>query len=124
MNEAVEDCLVTGYEVLIPSLDLPDSDDRHVLAAAIAANAEIIVTYNLKDFPDAVLETHGIEAQHPDDFISSLLDLELELVLEAIKMQRANLRNPVVDAEGLIASFEQLRLLKTVKRLKEYSHLI
>jgi hypothetical protein len=55
MNEAVRDCLVTGYEDLIESLTLPDPDDRHVLAAAIRAGAEVIVTYNLKDFsPEAL----------------------------------------------------------------------
>jgi len=124
MNQAVEDCLVTGYEVLIPSLSLPDPDDRHILAAAITANAEIIVSYNLKDFPKVVLEAYGIEAQHPDDFINNLLNLELELVLQAIRMQRANLKNPVIAAEELIASFEQLRLFKTAKRLMEFSYLI
>src|SRR5438105_10513690 len=46
MNEAVRDCLVTGYEDLIASLSLPDPDDRHVLAAAIHAHAEVIVTVN------------------------------------------------------------------------------
>ncbi len=49
MNEAVRDCLVMGYEDLIDSLTLPDPDDRHVLAAAIRARAEVIVTYNLRN---------------------------------------------------------------------------
>lgn len=40
MNRAAPDCLVTGYEHLIEGLDLPDLDDRHVLAAAIRANAQ------------------------------------------------------------------------------------
>jgi predicted nucleic acid-binding protein len=62
MNEAVRDCLVTGYEDLSESLFLPDPDDRHVLAAAIRANAEVIVTFNLKDFPPGVLANHNIEA--------------------------------------------------------------
>src|SRR5438270_8631436 len=74
MNEAVRDCLVTGYEDLIASLSLPDPDDRHVLAAAIRAGAAVIVTYNLKDFPAETLARFDIEAQHPDDFLVSLLD--------------------------------------------------
>ena len=61
MNEAVRDCLVTGYEDLIDSLTLPDPDDRHVLAAAIRAGASVIVTYNLKDFPAATLAQFDIE---------------------------------------------------------------
>jgi predicted nucleic acid-binding protein len=55
MCEAVPDCLVTGHEHLVEGLDLPDSDDRHVLAAGIRANAQALVTFNLKDFPDHVL---------------------------------------------------------------------
>ncbi len=74
MNDAVRDCLVTGYEDLIASLSLPDPDDRHVLAAAIRADADVIVTYNLKDFPAETLAPFDIEAQHPDDFLVSLLD--------------------------------------------------
>ncbi len=51
MREAVPDCMVTGFEHLEDGLDLPDPDDRHVLAAAIRANAQTIVTFNLRDFP-------------------------------------------------------------------------
>lgn len=47
MNSNVRDCLVTNYEYLIPSLQLPDIDDRHILAAAIAGGAEASVTFNL-----------------------------------------------------------------------------
>lgn len=69
MNEAIEDVLVTGYEPLIPSLHLPDPDDRHVLAAAIRADAQVIVTSNLRDFPSSELDVFGIEAKGPDDFM-------------------------------------------------------
>ena len=55
MTRAVRDCLVTGYEPMIEGLKLPDPDDRHVLAAAIKAGAQVIVTRNLKDFPDPTL---------------------------------------------------------------------
>src|SRR5205085_4178536 len=72
MNEAVRDCLVTGYEDLIDSLTLPDPDDRHVLAAAIRTGADVIVTYHIADLPAAALPRLDIEAQHPDDFLTSL----------------------------------------------------
>lgn len=85
MNMAILDCLITGYEPLIPALTLPDPDDRHVLAAAIQGRADVIVTYNLKDFPDAALSSHGIEAQHPDDFVSNLISLDAETVYTAVK---------------------------------------
>ena len=69
MREAVPDCLVTGHEHLVQGLDLPDPDDRHVLAAAIRANAQALVTFNLKDFPDHVLARYDIETKHPDEFV-------------------------------------------------------
>lgn len=61
MNEAVPDSLVTGYESLIAGLDLPDVDDRHVLAAAIHCNADAIITFNLRDFPAEKLAQYDIE---------------------------------------------------------------
>lgn len=72
MNDAIRDVAVTGYEHLIDQLDLPDPDDRHVLAAAIHAEAQVIVTRNLRDFPADRVSTWGVAAQHPDDFLSGL----------------------------------------------------
>jgi hypothetical protein len=66
MNAHVLDCLVADYEDLIPHLSLPDANNRHVLAAAIRAGANAIVTFNLGDFPRATLDPFGIEAQHSD----------------------------------------------------------
>jgi hypothetical protein len=65
MNEAVPDCLVSGYEGLIAALDLPDERDLHVLAAAIHCNADAIITFNLKDFPPGKLSTYHIERSTP-----------------------------------------------------------
>ena len=70
MDAHIRDCLVTDYDDLIEPLELPDPDDRHVLAAAIRCGASVIVTRNLKDFPAETLSKYGIEAQHPDEFIS------------------------------------------------------
>lgn len=71
MDASVRDAKVSGYEALIEALVLPDPDDRHVLAAAIKAGANAIVTFNLKDFPSDVLSKYGIEAIHPDEFVFS-----------------------------------------------------
>lgn len=120
MDEAVRDCLVTGYEDLIASLSLPDPDDRHVLAAAIRAGAEIIVTYNLKDFPAEALSRFDIEAQHPDDFVGSLLDLAPGVVCGAVKRQRESLRNPPRTAQELLATLESQGLTQTVARLRPF----
>ncbi|MGL4930083.1 MAG: PIN domain-containing protein, partial [Plesiomonas sp.] len=65
MNSHVPDCLVEGYEPLIPGILLPDDDDRHVVAAAIKGQAESIITFNMKDFPANRLEALGLSAIHP-----------------------------------------------------------
>lgn len=124
MNEAVRDCLVTGYEELIGNLSLPDPDDRHVLAAAIRADAEVIVTFNLKDFPAGVLGNYNIEAQHPDDFLRSLFDAGPGYVCAAVKRQREGLRNPPKTAEELLATFESQGLVQTVARLRQFVELL
>jgi hypothetical protein len=124
MNEAVRDCLVTGYEDLIASLSLSDPDDRHVLAAAIRAGAEVIVTYNLSDFPPAVLAQFDLEAQHPDDFLLDLLDLAPGTVCAAVKRQRESLRNPPRTAQELLATLEGHGLTQAVARLRQFIDLL
>jgi hypothetical protein len=81
INTNVRDALVIGYESRIPTLELPDLSDRHVLAAAIQSRADFIVTFNLKDFPTSVLANYGVAAIHPDDFILDLGELALILHL-------------------------------------------
>ena len=73
MMDRVKDSLVSGHLDLVPILTLPDPADRHVLAAAIFGRAEVIVTFNLKDFPRSILTKHGVEPQHPDDFLLAVL---------------------------------------------------
>ncbi len=94
MNANVRDCLVTDYESLIPSLELPDRGDLHVLAAAIRSGASFIVTFNLKDFPTVALAPYGVEAIHPDEFIVQLIDLDAVEVLKAASRQLSTLKNP------------------------------
>ncbi len=81
MDEAVPDSRVTGYQDLIPALNLPDPNDRHVLAAAIRCGAQAIVTFNLKDFPAETLDLYDTEAIHPDDFVAHQFCLRQERVL-------------------------------------------
>ena len=124
MNSHVRDCLVTGYEPLIEGLALPDPDDRHVLAAAIRTRASVIVTFNLDDFPANVLEPLGVESQHPDEFITHLIDLNPAVVCAAGKRQRASLKNPPHTVEEFLTTLEKQRLPETVARLREFSELI
>ena len=99
MNSNVRDALITGYEPLIPTLRLPDINDRHVLAAAIQGRADFIVTFNLKDFPTSLLADYGIEAVHPDEFILDLIDLDSAKVCQAVQKQRKTLKNPPINLE-------------------------
>lgn len=124
MNSHVRDCLVSGYQDLIPSLTLPDENDRHVLAASICAGADVIVTYNLSDFPVATLEQYGIEAQHPDEFITHLIDLAPSVVCEAVKRQRMSLKNPPQSVKELLAAYERQGLAQTVAELRVYDGLL
>ena len=124
MNSHVRDCLVIGYQDLIPSLTLPDINDRHVLAAAIHAGADVIVTYNLKDFPIAILEQYGIEAQHPDGFITHLIDLAPPVVCAAAKRQRMSLKNPPQNVDELLSAYERQGLAQTVAELRLYDGLL
>jgi hypothetical protein len=124
MDQAVRDCLVTGYEELIASLFLPDPDDRHVLAAAIHAEADVIVTCNLADFPAEALARFNIEAQHPDDFLVHLLDEAPGAVCTIVKQQRESLRNPPKTAEELLATLEGHGLTQAVARLRQFIDLI
>lgn len=118
--ESVPDCLVGGWEPLVEGLMLPDPDDRHVLAAAIRAGAQVIVTTNVKDFPSATLETFNVEAQHPDVFVVGLIDLDPGAVVTVIHQQQKDLvRNPmsvphlleVLERQGLVQAVAALRSL-------------
>lgn len=124
MDMHVRDCLVTCYEPLIDSLTLPDPDDRHVLAAAIKCSADMIVTFNLKDFPIQFLEPYGIEATHPDDFINFQLGLAPHVVAVAAKNHRASLKNPPKSIEDYLLALERQGLPQTVAALRLYSSLI
>jgi hypothetical protein len=124
MDQAVPDCLVTGYENLIDSLELPDPNDRHVLAAATRCQAGVIVTFNLDDFPNDILGQYEIEVQHPDEFIGQLLDLDPGAVCNAVKQQRQALQNPPKSSEEFLDTLFRQGLAGTVAQLEEMIDLI
>lgn len=119
MNQAFPDAAVQGFEPIIPTLVLPDPDDRHVLAAAIHAN--LIITLNLKDFPSAVLISFGIEALPPDDFVDYVFDLDEDEACAAIAKMRSRLRAPSMTPEEFIESIEILSMPLTASRLQHNS---
>lgn len=118
MNAAVRDCLIVDFEERIESLELPDPDDRHVLAAAIHSSAELIVTWNLRDFPAKILAHHEIQARTPDDFVHDLVLADTTTVINCVQqIADARQRRPQsiddilhqLERDGLIRSTAALR---------------
>lgn len=117
MDQAVPDALVTGHLALVPTLSLPDPADRHVLAAAIAGGAAVLVTRNLRDFPVAALRPRGLEPVTPDRFIFRLLATRQDDTLAAIRAHRAALIRPARTADDYIAALSRQDLPLTVAAL-------
>lgn len=118
MDAHVRDSLVEGYEPLIDSIELPDANDRHVLAAAIKCQAELIITFNLKDFPEDALKPYSVIAQHPDSFVSSLLEFFPSQTIQAIARHRASLKYPPKTIGEYLSTLSQQRMTKTVAKLR------
>ena len=102
MDQATRDYLVTGYEPLIPALDPPDPDDRHVLAAAIVGRCDVIVTCNVRDFPEDAIAPYGIEILHPDGFLSNHLDLMPGPFCAAARKIRERLVAPPISVQDYL----------------------
>lgn len=116
-QHAFPDALVDNYEPLVNSLELPDDKDRHVLAAAIKTNANIIVTNNMKDFPAAYLASFGLTAKTADDFISDTIDLNTGLALEAFRALVLNRTNPNLDEYEVLDRFRKIGLIDSANYL-------
>jgi predicted nucleic acid-binding protein len=110
MQMVFPDAEVTGYQSLISAMT-NHPKDRHVLAAAVRADAAVIVTANLKDFPAASLKPYDIDTVHPDDFLLDQLDLYPDPTLQCLREQIAAYNRPQVSVEDFLARFE-----KTVPR--------
>ena len=121
MDSHVRDCLVTDFEPLESGLELPDIDDRHILAAAIKSNAQAIVTFNLKDFPEQELDKYGVEAIHPDTFVQNQIELNPGLVCQVVKMHRKALKNPPKTITEYLSTLESCGLVVTADILRGYA---
>lgn len=110
MRDFFEDANITDWEVLESVVALPDPDDAHVLAAAIQGRADVIVTFNVKDFPHDELQRFGIDVQTPDEFLLNQLDLDPDEVLDCLARQAHALRYPPVQLKELLGSLERLNL--------------
>jgi hypothetical protein len=124
MIRAVPDGMVEGYEGLIAMLQLPDPNDRHVLAAAIKTEADVILTLNRKDFPLEALQPYGIEVQHPDEFFAMLSELAPETMIAAVRECRARLVKPALSIEDYLTVLQRQNLRETAAFLRKNEELI
>jgi predicted nucleic acid-binding protein len=124
VNLSAPDCIVEKYEFIIPTLVLPDEKDRHVVAAAIAGHADTIVTFNLKDFPEDVMDSFGINVQHPDDFLMNQLQLRQFDALEIIRKVRERYKSPPMTADEFVGLIQRNRLSQTAQYLRSHLGLI
>lgn len=111
MNAHARDPLVTDFERLIGVLDLPDPDDRHVLAAAIKGRADLIVTINL-------------EAQHPDEFLTHQFHLSQPDFLKAVRTVRLRLKAPPKSVADYLDTLRAQGLLATVNAIEPFDQFI
>jgi predicted nucleic acid-binding protein len=118
MTRSFPDALVTGYESLIDGMT-NHPKDRHILAAAVRANAEVIVTFNLADFPEQALKPYDIAAIHPDEFLLDQLDLYPGVTVQVLRQQAASYRrvpNTVPDVLVLLERTGVPRFAAEVRR--------
>ncbi len=116
-NLAFPDAFVQNYDGLIMNLELPDEKDRHVLAAAIKTNANIIVTNNIKDFPKIYVESFGLKVKSLDDFLTDIIDLNQEKAIEAFKEMVLNKKKPPLDEYEVLNQLRKINLNDTANYL-------
>ena len=106
------------------TVKLPDMNDVHVIAIAVAAQANSIVTYNEKHFPERVLGPLGLCTETPDMFCARLIDEARGLVIEGARLHRASLKKPSYDSGPYLDHLGSQELKRTIDRLRTVQHLI
>jgi hypothetical protein len=124
MDRSVLDCLVTDYEALIPSINLPDENDKHVLAAAIKGRCDVIVTFNQRHFPNDELKKYSIEIAHPDKFVTHNIDLSIGTVCKVLNEQRMSYTRRSLTADDLLDRLSTQGLKDSTAALREKIALI
>lgn len=116
MNSAFPEANVEEYQNIVEQLELPDPDDRHVLAIAIKSEAKGIVTFNLKDFPvKKLFSEYSIVVRNPDQFILSLAKIDEVSVRQAFNNQLKSLKNPPIPKSRLLEILRKCGLEKSTE---------
>lgn len=102
MRQFFTEAMVQNFEALVPCMT-NDEKDRHVLAVAVMSRSQVIVTSNIKDFPEKALDPFGIEAQTPDEFLTHLFYLNSKLMMEILTEQAQDLDDPPMSVPEILA---------------------
>jgi hypothetical protein len=121
MRRAVPDWRAPESRQVSQISELPDADDRHVLAAAVGVGATVIVTWNLKDFPSPLLNQFGVVARTPDDVLAALFDIDPDGFIAAAATMRARLKNPAMTPAEWLEGVRAARLTSLADRLADAS---
>lgn len=117
MDAHFPDAMVKNYQELIDKVRLPDPKDHHVLAAAIKTNANLIVTHNIKDFPEETLLQYSLSAKKPDDFAADIIDLKPEVAVKAFKEMVMAKQNPNMDEYAVLEALRKADMKETADYL-------
>jgi PIN domain len=120
MNDALPTAMVSGYENHVLEVNLPDPNDRHVVAAGITAGASIILTWNLRHFPAKELKRFGLRRETPDALLSSLYDKVPDLTISCLANARRNLTKTRVSSADFINILNSQNLIELAKRVKKH----
>jgi hypothetical protein len=118
MNDLLPAATVSGYDGHISAVSLPDPNDRHVVAAGVAANASLILTWNLRDFPPRELKKFGLRRETPDTFLAGLYDRIPELTVDSLARARSNLSRSRLSASDFVDILKGQNLEQLAKRLR------
>lgn len=120
MNDALPAAMVAEYHTHIPAVSLPDPEDRHVVAAGIAAGASLIITWNLRDFPPTELGKYCLQALSPDAFLSELYDEVPGLVVGSLANARRNLSKTRLSESDFVELLKNQKLIRLAAKILKH----
>lgn len=122
MREHFSDSIVHGWEGLDGTFGLPDPDDEHVVAAAVVGGADVIITVNVRHFPNELLPT-GIEVLRAAEFARNTVDLSPRGAIAAVDeiVARSGRLGPKLTRDGVLAVLEgRYGMVEAVCAMREY----
>lgn len=120
MNRSFPNASVSGFEIYIQGLNLPDPNDHHVLAAAVVGKCDLLITQNVRHFPDEIMSSFGISVSSPDDFLAALLLSNPEKFCSSVSSVLSRLNNPAYTFDQYQSHLRLIGLIQTSTILGRY----